>query len=83
MRNRTADLLLTMETLYRLSYWGLLPCGNEIKHTPKEGVLKTNVTRCLSPVPSGLLQVSSKLLECHSPAHTKSAEVPAAGSSGQ
>ena len=22
MRNRTADLLLTMETLYRLSYWG-------------------------------------------------------------
>src|SRR6478752_7393443 len=24
MRNRTADLLLTMETLYRLSYWGLV-----------------------------------------------------------
>ncbi len=33
-----------METLYRLSYWGLLPCGNEIKHTPNEGVLKTNLT---------------------------------------
>ncbi|MFE4694590.1 hypothetical protein ACFRH6_31635, partial [Streptomyces sp. NPDC056749] len=33
-----------METLYRLSYWGLLLCGNEIKHTPNEGVLKTNLT---------------------------------------
>lgn len=41
MRNRTADLLLTMETLYRLSYWGLLPCGNEVKHTPNFGVLIT------------------------------------------
>src|SRR3954471_14543429 len=24
IRNRTVDLLLTMETLYRLSYWGVL-----------------------------------------------------------
>ncbi|WP_206779227.1 hypothetical protein, partial [Streptomyces sp. Root1319] len=30
-----------METLYRLSYWGLLPCGNELKHTLHQGVLKT------------------------------------------
>ena len=42
MRNRTADLLLTMETLYRLSYWGLLPCGNELKHTLDERVFKTS-----------------------------------------
>jgi hypothetical protein len=26
MRNRTADLLLTMEMLYHLSYWGLSDC---------------------------------------------------------
>ncbi|MET7369657.1 hypothetical protein ABZS61_28095 [Streptomyces sp. NPDC005566] len=30
-----------METLYRLSYWGLSPCGNELKHTLDEGMLKT------------------------------------------
>ena len=35
MRNRTADLLLTMETLYRLSYWGTLHFGNRLKHTPQ------------------------------------------------
>ena len=39
IRNRTVDLLLTMETLYRLSYWGVLRGGNEIDHTPNRRVL--------------------------------------------
>ncbi len=51
MRNRTADLLLTMETLYRLSYRGLLsfrgfPLTNEIKHTPNQTVFRTAPGAC-------------------------------------
>ncbi|MET8326945.1 hypothetical protein [Streptomyces sp. NPDC005181] len=30
-----------METLYRLSYWGLLRDGNEIEHTLNSGIFIT------------------------------------------
>ncbi|MFD9291335.1 hypothetical protein ACFWBV_24240 [Streptomyces sp. NPDC060030] len=49
-----------METLYRLSYWGLSPCGNEIKHTPDEGVFKTILTGHLPLAPQGLLQAAHR-----------------------
>jgi hypothetical protein len=38
IRNRTVDLLLTMETLYRLSYWGVLaPASHDRLHGTRVG----------------------------------------------
>ena len=45
MRNRTADLLLTMETLYRLSYWGLAALRQRAKAYPEfEGTQNPSIT---------------------------------------
>jgi hypothetical protein len=57
IRNRTVDLLLTMETLYRLSYWGKRPqrihtgqLGSLIQSAP--GACRAEVLVCCGqPVP--------------------------------